>query len=484
MLLLLLLAAGVALRLHRLADRSFYDEAASWTFAHLSWGNFWHVIWNYEGNMAFYYLLLHGWSVFGDSEVAIRSLSVVFGAATIPAIYWLGSYLFNRKAGLISALLLAVHAFHIQFSQEARGYALVTLVLVLSTYFFARAVQSPDDKKIWAGYVVLSAIAVYSQLFAVLVLAAQWLSLGVSEFKKIGISTVAIVIPTIVCLISPMIAFVLFQNKGQLSWVKPLTVETFFSFAKLFAGGKDSLLAIYLTLCLCAVLPISKKIASRQTQRLLILWLGFPIITTILVSLVTPIFVDRLFLMCVPALILLASAGLVKLSQISPFSRLVSLGLLVSIVVLSILSNRTIWHTVVPSQDTFQQMAKYVLVHQQPNDVAFIFPAATSLSFDYYMHRLSHNIPHAAIPTTVFPDFGETPSGAQPAPTKADVEAAMKEHERVWLILDRRSIKPLPERIRTVRMIRLTFIENSWKPKARQSFPAHLTATLYTKDGQ
>jgi hypothetical protein len=100
-----------------------YDEAASWTFATLPWNSFWKVMWDYEANMVLYYLILRAWVYLGDSETVLRSLSVIFGVATVFAIYDLGSRLFNRRTGVIAAGFLTVHALHIEWSQQARGYS-------------------------------------------------------------------------------------------------------------------------------------------------------------------------------------------------------------------------------------------------------------------------------------------------------------------------------------------------------------------------
>ena len=89
---------------------------------------------SYQGNMTLYYFLLRAWIHLGDSEFVVRSLSVLFGVLTIPAVYFLAARLFDRPTGLTSAALLSVHSFHIHWSQETRAYTLLTLLLVLATY--------------------------------------------------------------------------------------------------------------------------------------------------------------------------------------------------------------------------------------------------------------------------------------------------------------------------------------------------------------
>ena len=57
-----------------------------------------------DGNPPLYYLLLHGWmQVFGDGEAATRALSLVFALLAVPASFWAGSAVFDRRAGALAA---------------------------------------------------------------------------------------------------------------------------------------------------------------------------------------------------------------------------------------------------------------------------------------------------------------------------------------------------------------------------------------------
>ena len=86
-----------------------------------------------------YYLLLKMWMGFlGSSEIAARSLSVLFGLGTIPFIYTLGKKLFSHKVGIFTALLLATAPLHIYYSQEARMYVFETFLATVVAYFFLR----------------------------------------------------------------------------------------------------------------------------------------------------------------------------------------------------------------------------------------------------------------------------------------------------------------------------------------------------------
>ena len=126
--------------------------------------------------MTLYYLLLRFWVLFGDGEAYIRILSILLGIATLPLVYLLGLRLFGRSAGLIAAFLLALNAFHVQYSLEARSYSLLVLLVTLVSFLFVKCIEQPASRH-WFFYVLASVLAIYSHLFAVLLLPAHWASL-------------------------------------------------------------------------------------------------------------------------------------------------------------------------------------------------------------------------------------------------------------------------------------------------------------------
>ena len=175
--LLLLLVAGIAIRFVGLARKPFwFDECFSVEVARIGWRNFLHLLWWREANMSLYYLLLRMWLRLGRSEFFIRSLSVVFAAATLPAIYWLARLLYDRRVALIAAALFAFNAYSVRYAQEARSYALFLLLATLSSGFLVAFLRAPTHRNRIA-YVAVSVLAVYAHFYALLLLAAHWLAL-------------------------------------------------------------------------------------------------------------------------------------------------------------------------------------------------------------------------------------------------------------------------------------------------------------------
>ena len=70
------------------------------------------------GNMGLHTFLLDFWiKAVGESETAIRSLSVLCAALCVPALYLVGRRLFDRRTGLVAAVLLAPNAFFLRFHE-------------------------------------------------------------------------------------------------------------------------------------------------------------------------------------------------------------------------------------------------------------------------------------------------------------------------------------------------------------------------------
>jgi uncharacterized membrane protein len=84
-------------------------------------------------NPPFYYLLLNISARFwGDSSFSLRWFSLVFGLLTIPLAYQLARRLFDERAGLCAALLVAMSPLLWWASQEARMYTLLAMLVLIA----------------------------------------------------------------------------------------------------------------------------------------------------------------------------------------------------------------------------------------------------------------------------------------------------------------------------------------------------------------
>ena len=75
----------------------------------------------------------------GSGEVALRLLPALFGTAAIPFAYLAGRELVSERAGVAAAALVAVNPLLVWYSQEARAYSLLVLLVGRRPLLFARA---------------------------------------------------------------------------------------------------------------------------------------------------------------------------------------------------------------------------------------------------------------------------------------------------------------------------------------------------------
>jgi 4-amino-4-deoxy-L-arabinose transferase-like glycosyltransferase len=113
--------------------------------------------------------------VFGESSWALRLPALLFGAATIPALYYLARVWLTRREALAAALVLAVSYHHAYFAQNARGYTGFLLLSILTTAWLARALET-GRRRYWVGFAVATALSVYLLLSAVFVCLGQTLA--------------------------------------------------------------------------------------------------------------------------------------------------------------------------------------------------------------------------------------------------------------------------------------------------------------------
>jgi uncharacterized membrane protein len=130
-----------------------------------------------------YFVMLHQWmAVAGRSEFALRYLSVVFSLLTVALAMRFARSLPGRPQGTaaLAGSLAALVPLYVTYAQEVRMYAMVTFFALASTYFQWRIIFSPPRAsgrggRPWniAGYVLATAISIYTHYFTIFLLLFQ-----------------------------------------------------------------------------------------------------------------------------------------------------------------------------------------------------------------------------------------------------------------------------------------------------------------------
>lgn len=118
-----------------------------------------------------YYLILRQWMQwFGNSVIAIRSLSAFISLLIFPCIYWLCRELFplSPLTAWMAIAIVAVSPFHVLYAQEARQYSLWTVTILLSSAALLKAKRHYSLVN-WIIYAIALTSALYTFLFSILV---------------------------------------------------------------------------------------------------------------------------------------------------------------------------------------------------------------------------------------------------------------------------------------------------------------------------
>jgi mannosyltransferase len=429
----LITAAAAALRFHALTVKSFWlDEGVSVGIARLDGYNFVRILWRREANMSFYYLLLRAWLHLGRGEAFVRSLSVLFGVAAIPAIYLLGRRLFDSRIALTVAALLCVNSYHVHYSQEARSYSLTVFLCILSSLYFLKLLEVPSRGNRFA-YILLSALAVYAHFFSGLMLLAHWLSLhfldpAPKETKKVWLP--------IALAVSPAVAFVATTGAGPLSWIQRPGLHDLWQLALYLTGNSGPILVLlYIAACAAAVagkLDWKKKQVSGENWRcrFLLLWIFFPVVLVLALSIARPVFLPRYFIFSLPALLLLAASGLARVR-----SRWLFAATLLVFVGISLRGSAVYYQerSTSPNQN-WRAASQYLLTNARPGDALIFHIAMGRLPYEYYR---SLQTPLPAGPDVLYPHHGPqiTFLDCVEKPDYAQLALAIPQHQRVWFVI-------------------------------------------------
>lgn len=368
-----LAALGLALvtsglfALHKIGFWSiWFDEAFSAYIIRFSPAE----VWRYTAldvHPPLYYWLLQGWAaLWGTSETALRSMSLLCLLLAIVMSYLVMRRLFDKRVALYTLVPLTLSPFLLRYAQEARMYTLVGLICMAATYVLLRAREAASQRSRrqavawWALYGLLVAAGMYTHYYSALVWLAHgvWLLLqaqGTWRGKILAVLrsgwTWAVVGAAVAYL--PWIAHFIEQARSVNTkfWIAPLTVEGVLSaVGQLLTLQSTWQMPGWLWVCcfglfgILALVVVRARIkASPQTKSgfdLLLLYCLLP--TAVLVALSLPpkqsIFYERYISVFAVGFYLVAAAGiaLVPLGKRATFKRGLLLAGLAGVLVVGI----------------------------------------------------------------------------------------------------------------------------------------------------
>jgi mannosyltransferase len=392
--LLAIMLLGAVLRFYGLGFQSLWGgELASWDFG----GRDTISRVAQDGSQPpLYFLILHfaRW-IFGDSEWALRLPSAVAGWLCIPAIYLLGKKLYWEREGIMAALFLAVLWPPIYYSQEARPYAVLILLSILTAYFWwdlmtGLRYRGELPKREAAWYIVCAVLCAYTHYFGLLLVLLQSAALAALALDRLR--KVALLYFPVVLAYLPWLPGMVnqFRNGEQAGYGQPALQALPDSFEFLF--GRSILLALAAWTLLCFLLLRGwddvrprRKGAGVQPGLLLTAWAVGPFAFAYVVSQTSAaILTDETFLVSLPAVYLLMARAVTRAFSgraAKVFQGTVAAGLAAASLAYLLFSMD---YYTTQTKEQVREAAGYVVAHEDKGTLVVRCDAGKRL--DYYLN--------------------------------------------------------------------------------------------------
>jgi len=333
------------------------DEAWAATLISKSWSQIISIV-SKDTSPPLFYILAHAWTnLFGMSEIALRSLSLLFILLTAIFTALIARELWHKwPITILAGLLTFFNPFLFQYAFEVRMYALLALMSTAATYFFL--------KKKWILYVIFAALSLYTHHFSLFVIFWHFLW-QMKEWLKYKDKFIQRLLPFIGIgiLYLPWLPTMYQQTKmvtNQGFWLgKPVLKDIFEVFLKFLSGLNKYSWQIYAVISGGIILAIRRwKIKDDQTWFLLG-WLIVPIITVFCLSQVMqPIFYDRYLINLIPAFVLILVSSFRK--------SWISLVMILAFILITLKIDYQFFFN--PTKKPFREMAVFIKQQLKPGD--------------------------------------------------------------------------------------------------------------------
>ena len=166
----MLLSLSIGLR-----QSVWFDEAYSILLAKQSWEQLLYLT-SIDTHPPLYYFLLKAWAtIFGWSELALRSLSILAFGGSVFVGGLLVKRLFGARVALIAVAVMALSPFMLRYGFEIRMYTFGSLIGVAATYMLIMAQQARVGAE-RIRYYVIYALLVVLGMYTLYYMALLWIA--------------------------------------------------------------------------------------------------------------------------------------------------------------------------------------------------------------------------------------------------------------------------------------------------------------------
>ncbi len=346
-------------------------------------------------NGPFYYLTLRPWfELVGITDFSARYLSALAGTIST-ALIWPVTRLMvghlpadtGQKTALGAAALMAINPYQLWYSQEAKMYALIVALTLLSTWCFLLALQRGKNRY-FVFYVIVTSLCVYYHVLAALIipLHALWFLIlwpnDRQRWRNYIISGLCFILPYV-----PLIAYqweVLNSTTYTAGYPFTSYIEMGRQLIVLHSRGIMGMTASWMIpIYFLLLVGLVYGHIQWRYRLMLITWLFIPPFFLYLISLAVPLYVDRYLIWIAPAYIILISLGV----QMVPFPKVYNTRVLAYLMLIPLAA---VWfyggwlQTTLPIKANLRAAVSYTLDHREQNELLILQIPHNHHSFRYY----------------------------------------------------------------------------------------------------
>ncbi|MCP4426927.1 MAG: YfhO family protein [Chloroflexi bacterium] len=450
---LLIVALGFGLRIFLLGNQELRgDEAFSYLFALQPAAEITQDLLN-EGDphSPFHYLLLHGWMrLAGDSEFAMRFISLVPGVLLIPLLYRLGRLMSRERAtAVLAAAFAAISPSLIWLSQDVRSqYTLAMFFNALATAILIQISALPRGQDVgrrhksgratvvrwWILYIIAADLSVYSHYYGVFALLAHGLYLLLSRRQLLwqwALSGVTAVSLFALWLIPQWPQIVSAGHVGTPSRAKLARHLAEMGVELTIGPALGGWLVRWLFLGAAGLTIVGARSLIKRRPGwagMLIGWLGSAMLGIFLVRFNRTMFNNYYISAATPAWLLLVAAGIIALWRRGRWFRTTAVSSAALLVIASAMSLNQYYFNPDDSRTIgYRKIAAHIAAQAGPNEMFIAhFPDP---SLDYYLKDVS--IPRVMQPAK---------NGLPAAETEQALIQLAADYDRLWLVPAHKSV--------------------------------------------
>lgn len=400
---------------HNLDISLWHDEAFSALLIKYPWGEMFYRI-GLDVHPPAYYVALRLWHyVLGDSLLALRGFSVFFGLATAIAGYGFVKAAFkSERVAIITAFLVVLNPFQIQYATEARMYTFGAFLAVLAAYFLVKALNqhvTSDKLRVTSKYFIafgltagIASLTHYYLLFTVAALCFYALCWHIYHYRTHFRNYLSLVTSYLLLILvfAPWIQWFLFQFKqvGAGYWIPPMDKwsipttlwEMFLKFPYTLSQRQDQILIIASTLLLLAIVVSFIWKTKNNHKWLVILGLTAPFAGSVLfLALATlkgqdsSVYLVRYFLYASTFLIIVFAAWLSRFKHSA-----LTYTLLAVYAIANLWAFQVYWHNLdVKTKPGMAAAVQHLSEHMHPNDKLFVGSSFEFFNLKYYLTQVT-----------------------------------------------------------------------------------------------